>query len=330
MSVLVCGGAGYVGSHTVRELIKEKEDVLVIDNLQTGHVESVSRHATFYQGDIRDKNFLGKIFMKHKIESVLHFAASSLVAESMNRPLDYFNNNVYGLQILLECMLAANVDKLVFSSTCAVYGTPEQLPISEANTTNPENCYGETKLVMEKMMQWVALAHNIRYVSLRYFNAAGASDDASIGEDHSPETHLIPLILQIPLGKRSFLNVFGDDYDTFDGTCIRDYVHVTDLADAHVKALGYLRNGNTSNIFNLGSGKGYSVKEIIHIAEKITKVNIPLVIDKRRAGDAAKLVATIDKAKELLKWQPLYSMEDIMKTAWYWHKANPDGFYLVE
>lgn len=326
MSILVCGGAGYVGAHTVAELIKTGKDVVVIDNLLTGHKAAVDKNARFYNGDIRDKDILFKIFKENDIDGVVHFAASSLVGESMGKPLEYFNNNVYGLQILLECMKAFAINKMVFSSTCAVYGTPKKVPITEDTETNPESCYGETKLTMEKMMKWVALAHGIRYISLRYFNAAGASFDASIGEDHSPETHLIPLVLQAASGKRESISIFGSDYDTPDGTCIRDYIHVTDLADAHIKALDYLDNGNESGIFNLGSGKGYSVKEIIDIAENISGNTIKKVFADKRAGDPARLVAARDKAKKYLGWEPKYNIKDIIETAWLWHKNNPDGF----
>ncbi|MBS5928492.1 MAG: UDP-glucose 4-epimerase GalE, partial [Clostridium sp.] len=254
MSILVCGGAGYIGSHTVHQLIKNNEDVVIVDNLQTGHLKAVNPKAKFYKGDIRDHDFLDKVFSENKIEAVIHFAANSLVGESMTNPLLYFNNNVYGMQVLLESMVKHNIDKIVFSSTAAVYGEPKKVPILEDDETNPTNTYGETKLTMEKMMKWVNKANGIKFVSLRYFNVAGALEDGSIGEDHSPETHLIPLILQVPLKKREHITVFGDDYPTEDGTCIRDYIHVLDLADAHIKAINYLRAGNESNIFNLGNG----------------------------------------------------------------------------
>lgn len=326
MAVLVCGGAGYVGSHTVADLVNARKEVIVVDNLLTGHIDAVDKSAKFYHGDIRDKEILSKIFMENKIDGVVHFAAFSLVGESMVKPLEYFNNNVYGLQILLECMKDFAINKLVFSSTCAVYGTPEKLPISEETKTAPESCYGETKLVMEKMMKWVSLAHGIKYVSLRYFNAAGASFDAHIGEDHEPETHLIPLVLQAAMGKRESISIFGSDYDTPDGTCIRDYIHVTDLADAHIRALDYLAAGNESNIFNLGSGRGYSVKEIIDIAEDISGSAIKTIDADKRAGDPAKLVASVEKTKKYLGWEPKYDIKHIIKTAWTWHKAHPNGF----
>lgn len=327
MAILVCGGAGYIGSHTVYELIKRNETVVVIDNLQTGHEKAVHPQAKFYYGDIRDKEILAKCFAENEIEAVVHFAANSLVGESMSEPLKYFNNNVYGMQVLLESMSGHKVDKIVFSSTAAVYGEPKRVPISEEDETLPTNAYGETKLAMEKMMKWVDKANGIRFVSLRYFNAAGAAPGGSIGEDHTPETHLVPLILQVPNGKREHITVFGEDYATPDGTCIRDYIHVVDLADAHIKALEYLRQGNGSNIFNLGNGCGFSVKEMINAAKNAAKQDIKVVLGKRRAGDPAQLIASNDKARRVLGWSPRYTnIEEIIKTAWDWHKNNPGGF----
>lgn len=327
MSILVCGGAGYIGSHTVHQLINENKDVIIVDNLQTGHMKAVNKKAKFYKGDIRDSSFLDKVFEENNIEAVIHFAANSLVGESMTKPLLYFNNNVYGMQVLLESMVKHNIKNIVFSSTAAVYGEPKKIPILESDETNPTNPYGETKLAMEKMMKWVNKAYGINYVSLRYFNVAGALEDGSIGEDHSPETHLIPLILQVPLKKREFITVFGDDYDTEDGTCIRDYIHVIDLANAHIKAVEYLQNGNKSNIFNLGNGLGFSVKDMIKAAREATNEDIKVVLGERRAGDPAKLVASSEKAKKLLGWTPKYTnIKDIISTAWCWHKNNPNGY----
>ena len=327
MSILVCGGAGYIGSHTVHQLIKSNEDVVIVDNLQTGHLKAVNPKAKFYKGDIRDDAFLDKVFSENNIEAVIHFAANSLVGESMTNPLLYFNNNVYGMQVLLESMVKHNIDKIVFSSTAAVYGEPKKVPILEDDETNPTNTYGETKLTMEKMMKWVNKANGIKFVSLRYFNVAGALEDGSIGEDHSPETHLIPLILQVPLKKREHITVFGDDYPTEDGTCIRDYIHVLDLADAHIKALNYLRAGNESNIFNLGNGKGFSVKEMIDATKEATGEEIKVVLGERRAGDPAILIASSEKAHNLLNWEPKYTnVKKKIKTAWTWHSKNPNGF----
>ena len=327
MSILVCGGAGYIGSHAVYRLVKAGEDVVIVDNLQTGHRGAINSAAKFYEGDIRNPEILDKIFTENKIEAVIHFAANSLVGESVEKPLKYFNNNVYGMQILLEKMVERGVDKIVFSSTAATYGEPEKIPIEETDKTEPTNPYGESKLIMEKMMKWVSRANSVRFVSLRYFNAAGAVEDGSIGEDHNPETHLIPLILQVPLGKRDCITIFGDDYPTPDGTCLRDYIHVIDLADAHILALNYLRDGGESNIFNLGNGKGFSVKEMIVAAEKVTGQKIKTKIGKRREGDPAQLIASSEKARKILKWKPKFTdVEKIIETAWTWHKNNPNGY----
>lgn len=327
MAILVCGGAGYIGSHTVHELIKNNEEVVIVDNLQTGHLDAIHKDAKFFEGDIRDKEFLKKVFRENDIEGVIHFAANSLVGVSMKEPLSYYDNNVYGTQVLLEVMVEFNVKKIVFSSTAAVYGEPKQIPILETDATNPTNTYGETKLAMEKMMKWTDLAYNVKYVSLRYFNVAGAIEGGFIGEDHNPETHLIPLILQVPLKKREHITVFGDDYDTHDGTCIRDYIHVIDLANAHIKAFNYLRKGNESNIFNLGSGNGFTVKEMIEAAKEATNEDIKVVIGERRAGDPAKLVASSQKAKEVLGWTPQFDdVKKMISDAWAWHKSHPNGF----
>ena len=327
MSVLVLGGAGYIGSHTVYELVERGEDVIVADNLQTGHIEAVHKQARFYKGDIRDKNFLDEIFKKEKIDAVIHFAANSLVGESMTDPLKYYDNNLYGTMVLLKSMVENGIDKIVFSSTAAVYGEPENIPILETDRTEPTNTYGETKLSMEKMFKWVSRAHNLRYVSLRYFNACGAHVSGKIGEAHNPESHLIPLILQVPNGQRKEVSIFGDDYPTKDGTCIRDYIHVTDLAQAHILAVDYLRKGNSSDIFNLGNGVGFTVKEVIETARKVTEHPLPAVISPRRAGDPAQLIASSEKAKAVLGWKPQHAdIEEIIATAWKWHKNHPDGF----
>ena len=327
MPILVCGGAGYIGSHAVHQLVEKGEDVVIVDNLQTGHRKALNPKAKFYEGDIRNYEVLDKIFSENQIEAVIHFAANSLVGESIQKPLLYFNNNVYGMQVLLESMVKHKVDKIVFSSTAATYGEPERVPIMETDRTLPTNTYGETKLTMEKMMKWVSLADGVRYVSLRYFNAAGALPDGSIGEDHHPETHLIPLILQVPLGKRDHITIFGDDYETPDGTCLRDYIHVLDLADAHVLALEYLQNGGESNIFNLGNGKGFSVKEMIEAAKKATGKDIKVEMGSRRAGDPAQLIASSEKARKLLGWNPKFTdVETVIKTAWNWHQKHPNGY----
>lgn len=325
--ILVCGGAGYIGSHTVYELVDRGEEVIVLDNLQTGHRAAVHSMAKFYNGDIRDRKFLDKVFSERKIEAVIHFAANSLVGESIIDPLKYYDNNVYGTQVLLEAMNKYNVKKIVFSSTAAVYGEPENPLILESDTTNPTNPYGETKLAMEKMFKWAERAYGIKYISLRYFNVAGAHVKAEIGEDHNPETHLIPLILQVPLGKREEISIFGEDYGTHDGTCIRDYIHVTDIADAHILALEKLRRDRSSDIYNLGNGEGFSVKEMIEAARGVTGHPIPAKVTDRRPGDPPKLVASSKKAMEELGWRPRFrNVEDIIKSAWKWHQNRPNGF----
>ncbi len=327
MTILVLGGAGYIGSHTVYALEENGEDVVIADNLETGYIEAVHPKARFYKGDIRNADFLNALFSKEKIDAVIHFAANSLVGESMTNPLKYYDNNLYGTMVLLKSMVKNGVDKIVFSSTAAVYGEPESIPILESARKNPTNTYGETKLAMERMMKWTSNAHGLHFVSLRYFNACGAHKSGKIGEAHNPETHLIPLILQVPNGKRARINIFGDDYDTPDGTCIRDYIHVTDLAAAHILAVEYLQKGGENNIFNLGNGVGFSVKEVVETARKVTGHSIPSVISPRRAGDPAKLVASSEKAKQILGWNPAYSnLEDIIASAWNWHKNYPDGF----
>lgn len=327
MTILVLGGAGYIGSHTVYELIENGEDVAIIDNLQTGHIKAVHPKARFYKGDIRNREFLDSVFAKEKIDAVIHFAAYSLVGESMEKPLKYYENNLCGTKILLDSMVANRINKIVFSSTAATYGEPESLPILETDKTEPTNPYGETKLAMEKMFKWVGRAHNINFVSLRYFNACGAHVSGEIGEDHAVETHLIPLILQVPNNKREHIYIFGDDYNTKDGTCIRDYIHVTDLAQAHILAVKYLRNGGNSDIFNLGNGIGFSVKEVIETARKVTGHPIPAQISPRRAGDPAKLIASSEKARKILGWKPEHAeLEEIIATAWNWHKKHPNGY----
>lgn len=327
MSILVLGGAGYIGSHAVDQLINKGYEVIVVDNLLTGHKAAVHPDARFYEGDIRDKTFLKSVFEKETIEGVLHFAASSLVGESVEKPLKYFNNNVYGMQVLLEVMHEFDVKNIVFSSTAATYGESKEFPITESTPTNPKNPYGESKLMMEKMMKWCDNAYGMRYVALRYFNVAGAKSDASIGEDHTPETHLVPIILQVALGQREALAIYGDDYDTPDGTCVRDYVQVEDLIAAHILALEYLKAGNESNFFNLGSNQGYSVQEMLEAAREVTGKEIPAKIAPRRAGDPSRLVASSAKAQAILGWQPKFTdVKEIIKTAWDWHVSHPNGY----
>lgn len=326
MAILVTGGAGYIGSHTVAELLAQGKEVVVIDNLQTGHRDALLG-GKLYEGDLRDKELLSKLFAENHIEAVIHFAANSLVGESMKDPVKYYDNNVYGTLCLLEAMHAADVRRIVFSSTAATYGEPEKVPIEETDATHPTNVYGETKLTMERMMAWFDQVLGIKYVALRYFNAAGAHESGKIGEDHNPESHLIPLILQAALGQRPSIQVFGDDYNTPDGTCVRDYIHVGDLADAHLRAVDYLLQGGDSNVFNLGNGQGFSVKEVISKVKEVTGRDFPVVISPRRSGDPAVLIASSDKARSVLGWQPSRNkLDDIIRSAWEWHLHHPDGY----
>lgn len=327
MSILVLGGAGYVGSHAVYQLIDQGSEVVVIDNLQSGHRDAVHPKAHFYEGDIRSRTFMRSVFEKENIEAILHFAANSLVGESMTEPLKYFDNNVFGTQIVLEMMKEFNVKYIIFSSTAAVYGEQKVVPIKEEAATLPTNTYGETKLTMEKMIAWCEKAFDLKYVSLRYFNVAAARSAGQIGEDHNPETHLIPVILEAALGKRPAITVFGQDYDTPDGTCIRDYIHVEDLIDAHLLALRYLQNGGESNVFNLGSSQGFSVKEIIETAKEVTGIDIPVQLGERRSGDPSTLIASSEKARSVLGWNPSRtSIHQIIRDAWNWHKHHPNGY----
>ncbi len=327
MAILVCGGAGYIGSHAVAELINSGEEVVVVDNLITGHVDAVWEGAKLCLGDLRDEEFLENVFKKHNIEGVVHFAAFSIVGKSMEEPFEYYDNNVNGTLCLLKMMKKHGVDKIVFSSTAAVYGEPESTPIVETDKTEPTNTYGETKLAVEKMLKWADKAYGIRHMILRYFNVAGAHESSMIGEAHSPETHLIPLILQVALGKREKVFIYGNDYDTHDGTCIRDYIHVMDLVDAHILAFNKLRQGNKSAIYNLGNGEGFSVKEVIETARVVTRHEIPAEEAQRRSGDPAKLVAGSQKAIKELGWKPKHnSIEKIVASAWKWHVNNPHGY----
>ncbi|MBU1144873.1 MAG: UDP-glucose 4-epimerase GalE [Firmicutes bacterium] len=326
MNLLVLGGAGYIGSHFVKEALNQQHQVIVLDNLQTGHLDAVSKKAKFIQGDIRDKQIMDTLFKTNRIDACIHFAANSLVEVSMKSPNEYFDNNVYGTIVLLEMMAKYNVKKLVFSSSAAVYGLHKEMPITETFLTLPTNPYGESKLMMEKMISWADTAYGIKYVSLRYFNVAGASADASIGEDHRPETHLIPIVLQVPLKKREVITIFGNDYDTLDGTCIRDYIHIDDLVLAHLKALDYLEATTTSNVFNLGSNQGYSNLEIVNQTRIITNHDIPVKIGERRPGDPDKLIASNQKAFTVLDWKPQKNLNDIISSAWKFHRLHPNGY----
>ncbi|WML36805.1 UDP-glucose 4-epimerase GalE [Clostridium sp. OS1-26] len=326
MSILVCGGAGYIGSHMIAELLEKGEDVVIIDNFQKGHRDAILG-GKVYKGDLRDKKILDKVFTENNIEAVIDFAADSLVGESVIEPLKYFNNNVGGTINLLEAMRDYNVKNIVFSSTAATYGEPDRVPIEEEDKTFPTNPYGESKLTVEKILKWCDKAYGIKYTALRYFNAAGAHVSGKIGEDHKPESHLIPIILQVALGQRDKIMIYGNDYSTEDGTCIRDYIHVTDLANAHLLAVNRLKNGGQSIICNLGNGTGFSVKQVIEVCRKVTECNIEAEVAPRREGDPAILIASSDKAKKQLGWNPKYnSIETIVETAWNWHKNHPYGY----
>ncbi|GGE16974.1 UDP-glucose 4-epimerase GalE [Marinithermofilum abyssi] len=326
MAVLVTGGAGYIGSHTVMELLDRGEEVVVLDSLQTGHLGAVRAH-TFYHGDLNDPALLDAIFQKHEVDVVVHFAAHSLVGESVKDPLKYYHNNVEGTRSLVASMVKHGVKRMVFSSTAAVYGEPKHIPIREADPTEPANPYGETKLAIEKMLRWCEQAYDVKSVCLRYFNAAGAHPNAEIGEDHTPETHLIPIVLEAALGQRVALSIFGEDYPTEDGTCVRDYIHVMDLAQAHWLALKRLRETGESGVYNLGNGKGFSVKQVVERAKAVTGRKIQVKMAERRAGDPAVLVASSEKAREELGWRPQYAdLDVILETAWRWHQTHPHGY----
>ena len=339
MRVLVTGGAGYIGSHAVKALLGAGHEPVVYDDLSTGHraavdavgtasgLAALSRPVPLVVGDVRDRELLERTIAEHKIEAVMHFAAKSLVGESMSDPAKYYVNNVGGGLALLEACRAAGVRHFIFSSTAAVYGEPEETPISEEHRLSPTSVYGRTKLAFERMLEDYASAYPFAYIALRYFNAAGADPGGAIGEDHDPETHLIPIVLQAALGKREAVTVFGTDYPTADGTCVRDYIHVTDLADAHVLALQHLASGGGSGVFNLGSGHGYTVRQVIETAERVVGRKVPVREGARRPGDPAVLVAGSARAREILGWKPAFdSLEKIIETAWVWHRAHPDGF----
>ena len=325
-TILVAGGAGYIGSHMVAMLVKRGYEVVVADNLRTGHWQAVKGARKLYVGDLRDAAFLDRLFTENKIDGVINFAAFSLVGESVTDPLKYYGNNVEGAVSLLNAMKAHGVDKIVFSSTAATYGEPEKQPIEECDRTEPTNPYGATKLAIENMLKWCDRAYGIRYAALRYFNAAGSDTEAGIGEDHEPESHLLPLVMKAALGRQEHIGIFGEDYPTPDGTCVRDYIHVKDLAEAHLLALEYLDRGGKSDVFNLGSGNGYSVREIIDTARRVTGREIPAKVEPRRAGDPSVLIASHKKAVEVLGWQPDRGLEEIISDAWAWHSGHPNGY----
>jgi UDP-glucose 4-epimerase len=320
--IFVAGGAGYIGSHCVKTLGDWNRSVLVYDNLSRGH-RDMAGSGSFIEGDLSETNRLTSIFKENSVDTVVHFAASSLVGESESVPHLYYRNNVANGISLLDAMLKAGVGKIVFSSSAAVYGEPCSVPIDEGHPTAPTNVYGQTKLIFENILQKYSAVYGLRFVSLRYFNAAGAHPDATIGEDHNPESHLIPLILDAAMERSAGITVFGTDYETPDGTCIRDYIHVTDLALAHVLALDQLDQGLASGIYNLGSERGFSVKEVIHACERVTGRGIPVRWGLRRAGDPARLVASSQKIKKDMGWNPAHSdLETIIETAWRWHRLR--------
>lgn len=330
MTILVTGGAGYIGSHAVAEFIASNQSVVVVD--KRPNPGSVPSDIPYYQADIQDASTIQQILADHAVDTVVHFAAWSLVGESVRDPLKYYHNNIGGTERLLSAMAAAGAKRIVFSSTAAVYGEPERTPILETAATVPTNPYGETKLAIERMFRWAHDAFGLQSISLRYFNAAGAHASGDIGEDHNPETHLIPLVLQAALGQREGVQIYGDDYDTPDGTCIRDYIHVMDLASAHRLAVERLRSGDAAvEAFNLGSGNGFSVKEIVDAARAITDLPIQANAVDRRAGDPAVLVASSERAQSVLGWQPLQStLADMIGSAWRWHQAHPAGYAADE
>ena len=319
MTILVCGGAGYIGSHTVKELLGNYE-VIILDNLTTGYPFLLDGNAIFEKGELGNEAVLDRIFTKYDIDAVFHFAANSLVGESVQNPMKYYRNNVNATVVLLEKMIEHGIGKFIFSSTAATYGIPETELITEDTKTNPINPYGKSKLMIEDILTDISKVHNFEYIVLRYFNAAGAHISGEIGESHDPETHLIPIVLKHLLGERDKVSVFGTDYDTPDGTCIRDYIHVTDLANAHILAYEGMVNGHVSNeVFNLGNGDGYSVKEIIDICEKVSGKSAVIEYADRRPGDPAVLVASSKKIEEKLWWKPKFKLEEIIESAWRWH-----------
>lgn len=325
--ILVSGGAGYIGSHTVKALSEAGYGPVVLDSLITGHREAVDKDVPFYQGDIADDGLVLDIIKKEHISAVIHFAARSLVGESVQKPDLYFEENMAKTNRFLSTLLKGDVNKVVFSSTAATYGNPEEVPIPEESQTVPINPYGASKLMIEQILYWLERSYGLKWIALRYFNAAGAALDGALGEDHNPETHLIPLVLKTALGQRKVIPIFGTDYHTPDGTCIRDYIHVLDLAEAHILALEALDHGVACGAYNVGSGRGYSVREVIAVARRVTGVEIPVFEAPRREGDPDILVAKVEKVQKLLRWKARHSdLETIMKTAWRWHQKHPHGY----
>ncbi len=323
-TILVTGGAGYIGSITVRRLLEEGYKVIVIDNLSRGHIESVPKEATFVKMSIGDEQKVLDLLDQHAIDAVIHFAAYAYVGESVTDPNLYYNNNFNEGLLFLEYLKRKNVRKVVFSSSCATYGIPKEVPIHERMDQHPVNPYGFTKLLFEQALKFYKDNYFLNFVTLRYFNAAGAA--YGIGEDHKPETHIIPIALQVALGEKKQFELYGTDYDTPDGTCIRDYVHVLDLAEAHILALKHLDNGGESKFYNLGIGKGYSNREVLRVCEEVIGEKIPFVEKERRAGDPPVLYASSEKIKKELGWQPRYELKDMISSAWDWHKKNKKGY----
>jgi UDP-glucose 4-epimerase len=325
MAILVTGGAGYIGSAAIEDLYKKGESVVALDNLIHGHRQSVGEEIPFYEGNIGDQALVEKIIREHNVESCMHFSAFASVGESVEKPQKYYENNFIQTIQLLDVLIKNNVKKFIFSSTCATYGEPQYVPIDEKHPQNPVNPYGWSKFMTERVLADYGKAYDLKFVALRYFNACGASEKC--GEHHDPENHLIPLILFAAQGKRESIEIFGDDYPTLDGTAVRDYIHISDLSQAHLLALEYLRKGGNSEFINLGNGNGYSVKEVVEAARKVTGKNIEAKISPRRAGDPSKLVANAAKAREILGWNPQFpEIEKIIESAWAWHEANPNGY----
>lgn len=325
MAILITGGAGYIGSVTVEEFRARGAEVVVLDNLVYGHRSAVHESVPFYKGNSGDRDLVLRICKEHDVSACIHFAAFAYVGESVENPRKYFQNNFVDTMSLLNSLIERRVDKFVFSSTCATYGEPQQVPIDEKHTQSPTNPYGWSKFMVERALESYEAAYGIKFVSLRYFNASGATEKH--GEHHDPETHLIPLVLQTAQGKREHISIFGDDYPTPDGTAIRDYIHVSDLGSAHRLALEHLTEGGASEFINLGNGGGYSVKEVIETAEKVTGKSIKSETAPRRAGDPSRLIADASKAYEVLGWKPEFpKLEQIIESAWTWHEANPDGY----
>lgn len=330
MKILVTGGAGYIGSHMVSELLKSSVTPVVFDNLGSGHKEAIPANATFIKGDLEDSELLASVFEEEKIDAVMHFAAYISMAESMENPKIYFKNNSFNTLNLLDLMVRFNVKNFIFSSTAGVYGNPVKISITEDHPCHPTNPYGESKLMVEKMLRWYDQAYGVKSVVLRYFNAAGAALDGKNGEGHDPETHIIPIAIKTALGQIESFDIFGTDYPTLDGTCIRDYIHVVDLVQAHILALDRLINTQHSITYNVGTGKGYSNKQIVEAVQKVSGKTFKVDYLQRRPGDASELVASADKIKKELNWEPKYSdLETIVSTAWEWHKNHPRGYYSV-